>query len=78
MNNPLSGPFSRDPFSPPSPHDKFGTCTEGNPAVVREGDDVSVLSQVFYHTSGAVKSPSPAALASPQGTGITGLGRPKV
>lgn len=77
MNSPFSTPFTRCPFDPPSPHDKFGVCTEGNPDVVNEGDDVSVLSQVFYHKSDAVRV-SPGALNSPQGTGIVGLGRPKV
>lgn len=77
---PLNTTFTRDPFSPPKPTDKFGKCTEGNPESIRRsdpGDDTSVLGIVLYHSSDAVKIRSEAALNSPMGTGISGLGRPK-
>lgn len=77
---PLNTPFTRDPFSPPKPSDKFGLCTEGNPESIRRsdpGDDTSVVDIVLYHKSDAVKIQTPAALNSPMGTGISGLGRPK-
>lgn len=75
---PLSTTFSRDPNTPPSPFDKFGVCDEGNPTSIQGNpDSVGVLSQVFYHKSEAVKM-SPAALATPYGTAISGIGRRKV
>ncbi len=78
IKGPLNTPFQRDPFSAPMPHDKFGVCDEGNPASIQGNpDDVSVLSQVFYHKSEAVSMRSPAALNSPFGTSITGIGRAK-
>lgn len=74
---PLNTPFQRDPNKAPTPHSKFGVCDEGNPASVQGNpDDVSVLSQVFYTKTEGLRN-SPAALNTPFGTAITGIGKPK-
>lgn len=77
MSKVLNSPFTSDPFSAPGTHEHTGCGPEDNPPCCSgPGDDVSVVAQVLYHKSEAVKV-SPAVLVSPQGTGITGLGKPK-
>jgi hypothetical protein len=70
MSSPLNTPFKSDPFSPPGAHENEDTSGMA-PDCVNNPSDVSVLGFVFYQKD--LKG-SPAALATPMGTAIPGIG----
>lgn len=74
MKSTLSSPFQHDMKPAPSPHSRAGVSQAGNPGcVATPSDDYGVLSAVFYVKTPALEH-TPAALNSPMGTAIPGIG----
>jgi hypothetical protein len=74
MPSQLRGPFSGDVKAPPSPT-SMPPAKNTQADCVNKPEDTSVLHTVFFQKTDALHDPSPAALASPMGTAIPGIGK---